>query len=65
MDRNNIPEDNMELTKKDTKDDDSPSAAEVLADETGKPTEEFTPDTKEHPHPHPNQVETIDLRDEE
>ena len=66
MERDNLPEDIMELTEKDKDtDDDTPHAAQVLAEETGRPEAEFTPDTDEYPHPHPNEVMVRDLRDNE
>lgn len=55
----------MELTEKDKDHDDTLDAAQVLAEATGEPVEKFTPDKDEYPHPHPNDVETVDLRDNE
>lgn len=65
MGRKDNPEDNMELTEKDDDNDDTPNAAEVLAETTGKSVDEFAPDLDEYPHPHPTEVHTRDLRDSE
>lgn len=59
------PEDIMALTKKDADHDDASKAAQVLSEETDEPVDEFVADDEEYPHPHPSDVETVDLRDDE
>lgn len=39
-------------------------AAEILAEETGKPVAEFTPDPDEYPPMHPTEAERVEVDDE-
>lgn len=65
MDRNHDSEDNMPIQENQTDADDTPSAAQVLADATGKSIEDFTADRDEYPQIHPDEAPTQDLRGSE
>lgn len=40
--------------------DETPTAAELLAEETGDPIEKFTP-SEDAEHPHPTEVERVEV----